>query len=55
MNEKYEELKREAKKIEKKIMDAEDALAKEGVSFEEMVEKTRKDRIELFKLSIQHR
>ena len=51
MNEKYEELKREAKKIEKKIMDAEDALAKEGVSFEEMVEKTREDRIELFKLS----
>ena len=51
MNEKYDELKREAKKIEKKIMDAEDALAKEGVSFEEMVEKTRKDRIELFKLS----
>ena len=51
MDEKYEELKREAKKVEKKIMDAEDALAREGVSFEEMVEKTREDRIELFKLS----
>lgn len=51
MNENYEDLKREAKKIEKRIMEAEDSLAKEGVSFEEMVEKTREDRIELFRLS----
>ena len=51
MNENYEDLKREAKKIEKRIIDAEDALAKEGVPFEEMVDKTREDRVKLFRLS----
>lgn len=51
MNENYEDLKREAKKIEKRIMEAEDSLAKEGVPFEEMVDKTREDRVELFRLS----
>lgn len=51
MNEKYNDLVREAKKIEKKIKEEEENLAKEGVSFEDMIEKTREDRVQLFKLS----
>lgn len=51
MNEKYNDLVREAKKIEKKIKEDEENLAKEGVSFDDMIEKTREDRIKLFKLS----
>lgn len=51
MNEKYNDLVREAKKIEKKIKEDEENLAKEGVSFDDMIEKTREDRVKLFKLS----
>lgn len=51
MNENYEDLKREAKKIERKIKEDEENLAKEGVSFDDMIEKTREDRVKLFKLS----
>ena len=51
MNDNYNDLVRESKKIEKKIKEDEENLAKEGVSFEDMIEKTREDRIKLFKLS----
>lgn len=51
MNEKYNEYIREVKKIEKKIKEDEETLAKEGVSFEDMIERTREERVKLFKLS----
>ena len=51
MNDKYNELAREAKKIEKKIKEDEETFAKKGASFEEMIEATKEDRINLFRLS----
>ena len=47
----YDSLKKEYEKIEKRIKTEEESCAEKGISFDDMIEQTKNDRIELFTLS----
>lgn len=51
----YQDFKRKKEKLEKKLFDEEDKCAKEGLSFDSMLEQTKNLREQIFEMSQQMR